>query len=258
MNLCSRPIAIMAAMPDELQAVLDAMTGAVSTQVISLREFHLGQFAGRPCVLALSRIGKVAAAATAVTLIQRFDPVAVIVTGLAGGIRPGVQVGDVVIGSELIQYDLDARPLFPRFEAPLLGIARFPADPTLSAALQASAERFLVDQAAVEVARRSGGRLRLHQPQVHVGMIGTGDRFVHGAQAADDLHTLLPDVMCCEMEGAAVAQVCHEHGVPFAVARTISDRADQTASIDFTDFLHSAAGLYARQILMGCLQRWPG
>ncbi len=255
--MTERPIGIMAAMPDELQAVLEAMDDTTQREVIALREFHAGRFGEQPCVATLSRIGKVAAAATAATMIQRFNVRALIVTGLAGGIAPDVAVGDVVIAEHLIQYDLDTRPLFPRFEAPLLGVTHFAADESLSTCLRQSAARFLQNDAANGVASASRNRIRLQQPRLHAGLIATGDRFVHGERSANELHELLPEALCVEMEGAAVAQVCHEHGVPFAVLRTISDRADQTASIDFSDFLSSAAGLYARAILEGALPLMP-
>lgn len=244
-----RPTAILAAMPGELQAVLDAMGPETRHEIIGLRQFHVGSLEGQPCVACLSRVGKVAAAATTVTLIQRFGVGAIVFAGLAGGIHPGVKVGDVVVARQLIQHDLDARPLFPAFEAPLLGISHFSADAGLSDRLYASATAFVSHDARRSVAQASQGRIHLERPQVHRGLIATGDRFVHGSQAAGELRQRLPDALCVEMEGAAVAQVCHEFGVPFAVVRTISDHADQTAGIDFTDFLGAAAGVYASAIL---------
>lgn len=243
------PIAILAAVPGELQAVLAAMGPQTRRETLGLRQFHIGALEGHPCVACLSRIGKVAAAATAVTMIQRFEANAVVFFGLAGGIHPEVKVGDVVVARQLIQHDLDARPLFPAFEAPLLGISHFSTDAALSDRLQASAEVFVAKEARLSVAAASQGRIRLAQPRVHRGLIATGDCFVHGSQAAEALRERLPEALCVEMEGAAVAQVCHEFGVPFAVVRTISDHADQTAGIDFTDFLDTAAGLYASAIL---------
>ncbi|MGE4337570.1 MAG: 5'-methylthioadenosine/adenosylhomocysteine nucleosidase [Pigmentiphaga sp.] len=243
------PIAILAAMPGELQAVLDAMGPETRHESLGLRQFHIGSLEGYPCVACLSRIGKVAAAATTVALIQRFEVGAVVFSGLAGGIHPEVNVGDVVVARQLIQHDLDARPLFPAFEAPLLGISHFSADASLSDRLYASATGFISQDARRRVVETSQGRISLKQPRVHRGLIATGDRFVHGSQAAAELRHRLPDALCVEMEGAAVAQVCHEFGVPFAVVRTISDHADQTAGIDFTDFLGVAAGIYASAIL---------
>ena len=95
------------------------------------REFHCGSVHGHAVVLVLSGIGKVAAATTAALLIHEFKARALVFTGVAGGLRRGVKVGDVVVAQQLLQHDMDASPLFPRFEVPLSGRSRFDADARL-------------------------------------------------------------------------------------------------------------------------------
>jgi uridine phosphorylase len=95
------------------------------------RDFWLGELHGRPVVLALSKIGKVAAATTATALIERFGVRRMVFTGVAGGLGKDVNVGDVVVASDFVQHDLDASPLFPRYEVPLYGRTRFDGDAAL-------------------------------------------------------------------------------------------------------------------------------
>ncbi|HET6827961.1 MAG TPA: 5'-methylthioadenosine/S-adenosylhomocysteine nucleosidase, partial [Ramlibacter sp.] len=134
--------AIVSAMHEELAAVLALMPDE-RKQVIAGREFWRGHLHGHDVVAVLSRIGKVAAATTATSLIERFRVDRIVFTGVAGGLAQGVNRGDVVIADRFLQHDLDASPLFPRYEVPLYGIARFGTDPVLTKALAAAVERAL-------------------------------------------------------------------------------------------------------------------
>jgi adenosylhomocysteine nucleosidase len=94
---------------------------------------------------------------------------------------------------------------------------------------------------------------------VHEGLIISGDRFVATSAESDALRRELPDALAVEMEGAAVAQVCHDCGVPFAAVRTISDRADDSAHVDFNRFVSEVASRYSAAMVLACLQaRQPG
>ncbi len=244
-------------MPEEIGEILDQMEGQATTHTIGMRDYHVGTLLGRPCVVTLARIGKVAAAATTVVLIREFGARQVIFTGLAGGIHPAVNVGDVVIGTSLMQYDLDARPLFPQYEVPLLGKTRFEANAGLMHQLEQCARDFIAEDLADAVDAKTWADLKLGEPKVHAGLIVTGDRFVNEPGTGHALQQALPEALCVEMEGAAVAQVCHEFDVPFAVFRTISDRADHAATIDFTTFLNRVARVYSAGILRRFLQSPP-
>jgi adenosylhomocysteine nucleosidase len=159
---------------------------------------------------------------------------------------------------------MDASPLFPRHEVPLYGTDRFAAD-RLSAALATAARSVL------EGATRSGagsgddasgldaaalGAFAITAPAVHTGLVVSGDRFVASAAECAALRERLPDALAVEMEGAALAQVCHDLAVPFAVVRTISDRADNSAHVDFGRFVASIASRYSvaivRRFLRDC------
>jgi adenosylhomocysteine nucleosidase len=234
----------MAAMPEELAAIVE-LIGAHDVLELGGRRYHRGEIRGEPAVAVVSRIGKVAAATTAAILLERFEPRAIVMTGLAGAVDPRLAIGDFVIADRLIHHDLDARPLFPQHEIPLLGVSELVADRTLSDRLAAAAERFVVPP---EVAA-----LGIGTPSVWRGLVASGDQFVTSAEVTAALRARLPRVLAVEMEGAAVAQVCHEHGIPFAIARVISDTADHAAAIDFARFLRNACGPYARALIEAIL-----
>ena len=243
-------IAIAAAMQEELGAILAAMPDEQPV-VVAGRQFWLGHLDGHDVVAVLSRIGKVAAAMTATLLVHEFGAERAIFTGTAGGLHPAARVGDVVVATTLLQHDMDASPLFPRHEVPLYGTDRFHADETLSAALAEAARAMFAnadagtDDADLALDAAQLRAFGIATPRVHAGMVVSGDRFVASASEAAALRERLPDALAVEMEGAALAQVCHDLGVPFAVVRTISDRADDSAHVDFSRFVASIASRYS-------------
>ncbi len=227
-------IAIVSAMQEELAAVL-ALMQSQQKQTIAGRDFWLGQLHGREVIVVLSRIGKVAAATTATILIERFGVQSLVFTGVAGGLHPRAQVGDVVVATEFLHHDMDASPLFPRFEVPLTGVSRFAANAALS------------DQLADAVSRS------LPSVRLHRGLMVSGDRFVATTAESQALQVALPDALAVEMEGAAIAQVCADYDVAFAAVRTISDRADDDAHGDFLQFVQATASPYSKAIVAALL-----
>lgn len=213
------------------------------------RDFWLGDLHGKSVVLALSKIGKVAAATTSAALIERFGVQRIVFTGVAGGLGEGVRVGDVVVATDFVQHDLDASPLFARYEVPLYGRARFDGDAALSD---------LLFDAARSALESLGAGTAYPAAKAHRGLIASGDRFVSGASESMALRAALTnaghEVLAVEMEGAAVAQVCHDYGIPFAAVRTISDRADDHAHVDFPAFVEKVASQYARNIIANFLK----
>ena len=209
------------------------------------REFWQGTLHGHAVVLALCRIGKVAAATTATLLIEHFGVRTMLFTGVAGGLAEHVRVGDIVVGTQYLQHDMDASPLFARYEVPLYGLQRFDAAPNLHAQLVAAAY-------TLATSIRRPGFLKALPIKVHQGLIISGDRFINSAAEVQTLRSALPQALCVEMEGAAVAQVCWDYQVPFVAVRTISDRADDAAHVDFSAFVRDVAGPYAVQ----CVDTW--
>ena len=253
--------AIVSAMDEELRGLRQHLAGGACVRHAG-REFWTGTLAGAPVVLVLSRIGKVAAATTVAALLCRFGDVSrVLFTGAAGGLGEGVRVGDIVVADALLQHDMDASPLFPRFEVPLYGRSRFEADPALANAADAAAEAMLALVCAGGACLEGGlspahlDEFGLVRPRVHRGLIVSGDRFVSSASECAALRAALPDALAVEMEGAAVAQVCADFGVPLAVVRTVSDRADDAAHVDFVRFIGDVASRYTVALVLGLLNR---
>jgi adenosylhomocysteine nucleosidase len=249
--------AIVSAMHEELSAVL-ALLPDERRQVAGGREFWVGHLHGQEVVAVLSRIGKVAAATTAVALLAEFGVPELLFTGVAGGLGEGVGVGDVVVADALLQHDMDASPLFPRHELPGQGVARLRPPPAMTARMVDAVAQVLSPAALAAGGALSSVHLNdfgLGQPRVHRGLILSGDQFIHSATVSAALRAELPDALAVEMEGAAVAQVCHDFGVPFAVVRTVSDRADDSAHLDFPRFLSAVASPYSAAIVQAWLRQ---
>lgn len=241
-------LAIVSAMPEEIAGVIGSLT-RVSVQELGRRQFHAGLWHGEETVAVFSRWGKVAAAATVTQLLASYPVTHLIFSGVAGGTRPGLAIGDIVVGTELIQHDMDASPLYPRYQIPLLGKARFPADPRLCERLTVAATAFLSEDLGSHVAPGELEFFHISAPQAAQGLIASGDKFFASRDEVRELRQRLPEVSCVEMEGAAVAQVCDEYGIPFTVVRTISDSADENSVHDFPRFSREIARHYAVGVL---------
>jgi adenosylhomocysteine nucleosidase len=241
------PTAILSALIEEQSGLVERLEAPEQARHAG-RDVWQGVLHGQPVVLALTRIGKVAAATTAAALIERYGVSRIVFTGVAGGLGEGVQIGDVVVATSFLQHDLDASPIFPRFEVPLYGRVRFDSDPQITALLARAAEQAVQHRAQFLPHPDAFPAARVHQ-----GLIATGDAFISEAGESAALRSLLykagHEALAVEMEGAAVAQVCHDYGVPFAAVRTISDRADDSAHVDFPAFVADVASRYARVIV---------
>lgn len=241
-------LGIISALHEEQQGLVEAMQGA-ATASHGGRVYTLGRLWGIDAVCVLSRIGKVASAITATLLVEKFGVTHILFTGVAGAGDPGIAVGDIVVADTLVQHDMDASPLFPRFEVPLTGLSHFTTDQAMALQLLHAAHGFLEHDLhdVIDAAQRAA--FRLHQPRVHRGLIASGDQFMHQRAAIASLNAALPGLVAVEMEGAAVAQVCYELGIPCAVIRTISDNANEDAATDFLSFVTAVAARYAFYIV---------
>ena len=238
-----KPTAILSALAQEQHGLIELLYNP-SKITHAGRDFWLGNMHGQPVVLALSRIGKVAATTTACALIERFGVQRMVFTGVAGGLKSGINVGDVVVAHDFVQHDLDVSPLYPRYEVPLYRKTRFDGDAALTTALFEASHAALADPQL---------RSAYPQAQAHRGLLASGDRFVSGAAESSALREALlaagHEALAVEMEGAAVAQVCHDYQIPFAAVRTISDCAGDTAHVDFASFIDQVASKYAQVIV---------
>jgi len=239
--------AILSALAEEQAGLLERLEQPEAIRRAG-REFWRGRLHGQAVVLALSRIGKVAAATTATALIESFAVDRIVFTGVAGGLGDSVDVGDLVVATGFVQHDMDASPLFPRFEVPLYGRSQFACDAALTGLLFDAGRMALPERA-----HPMGEQPPTARGTVHQGLIVSGDSFIATARACTTLKSAMRGAglvaLAVEMEGAAVAQVCHDYGVPFAAVRTISDRADDSAHTDFAHFVTHVASRYALGIV---------
>lgn len=244
----------MGAMPQEIDGVVSLLEDPV-VETIGKRDFYSGKINGHDVVVTYSRIGKVAASATVSTLILHFGITQLIFTGVAGGIHPDVKVGDIVLGKSLVQHDMNASPLFTRYEVPLLNRAYFEPDENLFISSEMII-RNLVDSGRLKemIGENELLKFGIDRPSCHFGLIASGDLFFSKNSQKSNLQQALPDVLCVEMEGAATAQVCYEFGIPFTVIRTISDDANDHAAFDFMAFIKKVASVYSLVIIKALLE----
>jgi len=237
-------IGIIGAMPEEV-ALLDIEMHDLQSTTIARRLFHTGKLFGIDSVVVIARVGKVAAALTAALLIERWRVDAIVFVGSAGAIDPRLNVGDIVVADRLLHHDLDPTPIWPRYTVPLLDVKEFPTDQRLrQSAMQSASDFIKTDFLNITPSIRQ--KFGIVKPQVYTGLIASGDEFVKDPAK---LQTNIPELLCVEMEGAAIAQVCYEHDLPFVVIRTISDMANSQAHIDFAAFNAQVVCRYSRGII---------
>jgi len=245
-------IGILGAMDEEIALIQEIMV-IKSKKELAGRTFYIGSINNIDIVLVLAKVGKVAAAITSTLLINEFDVDAIIFTGLAGAISVELNIGDIVISSSLMQHDLDASPIFPKHQIPLLGISSVEASQVLNRQLHLAITNFLEKSFHKHIEPTTLAALGVTKPKLHCGTIVSGDQFIKSVDTTNKIRSEIPTAICVEMEGAAVAQVCYEYEIPCSVVRIISDKADYSAQIDFPKFL-TIASIYSREILKDLFQ----
>lgn len=184
-------------------------------------DFCEGAIDGVPCVVVQCGVGMVNAAACAQALIDRFAVDAVVNTGVGGSLDATIDIGDVVVATDAVNWPMDVANLgYAVGQTPGMDVLAFPADAGLRAA-------------AIAAARAEG-------VAAHEGRVASGDRFVRDAAEKERIAAAF-GARCCEMEGAAIAQVCHLNAVPCAIVRAISDKADGSDAVDYPVFEAAAA-----------------
>ena len=225
---------VIGAMASEVQNLIGQMKNAKAETVLGLT-FHCGSIGENAVILVQSGIGKVSAARCAQILIDRYAPDYLINTGIGGGVGEGLHVGDVVIGSELVQHDFD-----------LSGFGTYVPGYISGFGDGKSPSVFRSDEGLKQAFLRTVYTF-LPRERVHEGRIATGDQFIAGAAEKARLRERF-SALVAEMEGGAIAQTAVMSGVPFIVVRVISDLADGTAAASFDAFEQETADLSARVI----------
>ncbi len=238
-------LGVMGAMPEEMDMIIAAIQDKEIIEHGS-RIFYKGLLYDQEVVAVFSRWGKVAAATTATSLITEFQVDKIVFTGVAGGLAPNVNVGDIVIAQRLFQHDMDARPLMRRFEIPLTGKTSFEIHPHNQKMMTEAVHQFLKEDKAF---RAKLLEHNINNPKLIVGDIASGDLFISTTEMKNALLRNLPSVVCAEMEGAAVAQVCNDFSIPLTLVRVISDTADEEDKANIMGFINKHAGTYSLAIL---------
>ena len=215
-------IGIIGAMEEEIRD-LRAQMEIEREETLAGMRFLVGTLRGRSAVLVQCGIGKVNAGVCAQTLISRFEAAEIVNIGVAGSLDARIGIGDIVVSTDAVQHDFDASPIgFRKGEIPYTGLYAFPADETLrERARSAAAER--------------AGEVRCFE-----GRICSGDQFIASRARKETIASQFGG-LCCEMEGAAIAQVCHLNKVPWVIIRAVSDKADDSEEMSFERFKEEAA-----------------
>ncbi len=238
-------LGVMGAMPEEMDKIIAAIGNKEIIERGS-RIYYRGDLFGQNVVAVFSRWGKVAAATTVANLILEFNVDRIVFTGVAGAVSPDLHVGDIVIAQRLFQHDMDARPLMRRFEIPLTGKTSYEIPQQNVEIMSKAVHNFLKNDKDF---RKILSEQSILHPKLLVGDIASGDLFISSTAMKNALLKNLPSVVCAEMEGAAVAQVCDDYGVPLVVVRVISDSADEEAHVSAIGFVNQHAGDYSLSIL---------
>ncbi|MCD8220599.1 MAG: 5'-methylthioadenosine/adenosylhomocysteine nucleosidase [Clostridiales bacterium] len=214
-------LGIIGAMAEEVQQLKAEMEQSEIRKVAGM-EFYRGKIEGRDTVVVQSGIGKVNAAICAQILADCYQVEGIVNTGIAGSLRPEINIGDLVLSTDAVQYDMDCRIFdYPIGQIPQIDVFAFAADEKL---------RRLAKECCAEVNPDIG---------VYEGRILTGDQFVSDHTKKEWLTETFHGY-CTEMEGGAIAQTAYRNGIPFLIVRAISDKADDSAQMDYEEFERQA------------------
>lgn len=215
-------IGIIGAMDEEVISLKRKMHVTEQREIAGMT-FFIGTVEDKEVAVVRCGIGKVNAAVCTQILVDIFNVEYVINTGVAGGLYPELNIGDIVVSSDTVEHDMDASAVGnPRGEIPRMQKTYFEADAKLIEAAKAAAESLKGDQ------------------KVFVGRVASGDQFICSMRVKEDIYSTFT-AYCAEMEGAAIAHTCYLNQVPFVIIRAISDKADQSADINFEEFVDIAA-----------------
>ena len=238
-------IGIVGAMEEELVPIRAILRGLEKVQR-GTRTFWEGEEYGHQICLTRCDPGKVNAAIATQQLIDHFVVDAIFNMGSSGALDPALEVGDLVIGSELIQHDFDVTDWGLKPGEMLFDIVISQNGPMQFRTQQTFRTDPALTGLAVEVAQQIElTSLQGHAPKAYTGRILSGDQFISKLEKARSLWETYRG-LCTDMEAAAIAQACEINQVPLLCIRAISDKADHSAVISFTDFLMSATANYGR------------
>lgn len=218
-------LGIITAMAVESEAILAKMSNVVSEKVACF-SFHKGEIDGVSCVLCISGVGKVNAAACTQAMILAYAPSFIINVGVAGSASASLGIGDIVIGESFVQFDVDTSPIGdPKYMISGINRIFIESDPEVVAS-------------ALDVARRV-----FPEKRAICGRIASSDKFVGGENFYLRGEAASLGALCVEMESGSIAQVALLNSVPYLAVRTVSDSADGEAPESFEHFCMESAAV---------------
>jgi len=222
-------VGIIGAMDQEVEILRNTLENR-KEHAIGGYDFYTGQIGNLDVVLLKSGIGKVNAAVSTTLLLHAFTPDCIINTGSAGGFDPELEVGDIVISSEVRHHDVD--------------VTVFGYEPGQVPGLPAAFEPdVLMAELAEQCIEKLAGMRTVS------GLIATGDTFMNDPARVQHARALFPAMKAVEMEAAAIAQTCHQFGTPFIIIRALSDIAGKESNLSFDQFLETAAKHSAAMVI---------
>jgi len=221
-------IGIIGAMEEEILLIKNHINNLVEEEIASIK-FYFGEIDNKKVVLTQSGIGKVNSAVTATLLIEKFNVSGIVFTGVAGGVNSDLNIGDIVVSTDLVQHDFDLTSFGRK-------MGEIPNIKSLS---------IFADKNLIEIANSSISEIGLNFVN---GRIISGDQFINSKEKIKELRDVF-NADAVEMEGASVAQVCYLFNTPFVVIRSISDKADDNSHVDFNEFVKIAADNSAKIVL---------
>lgn len=210
-------IGIIGAMDEEVAQIVEVMTIEKEENKAQMN-FKQGKLNGKDVVVVRSGIGKVNAAVCTQVLADDFKVDYAINTGIAGSLKAQIDIADIVISSDVLHHDMDATGFG-------YALGQIPRMDTLS---------FKADDRLIELAKESCAKA-VPQIGVHVGRVVSGDQFISDKEVKNKIADNF-DGYCTEMEGAAIAQAAYLNNIPFVILRAISDKADDSATMDYPAF----------------------
>ena len=224
-------LGIIGAMSVEVEMLKQNMTDVEVAERCSM-SFYEGMLEGVPAVVVECGVGKVNAALCVQILCDLYQVTHLVNTGVAGSLDPRQDIGDLVVSTDAMYHDFDCHPINPNYavgQVPGLPVRAFPADRELS-------------ELAIQAAEKASAG------QVFRGRIASGDQFICDQKVKDTI-VQNTQALCAEMEGAAIAHAAWRNGLPFVVIRAISDKADNSAQMDYPTFEAMAAKICAQVVL---------
>lgn len=221
-------IGIIGAMDEEIAVLLDSMEDK-KEQTVANSLFIEGRIHGKRVVLLKSGIGKVNAAMATTIMHERFKPSHVINTGSAGGFHEELEIGDIVISTEVVHHDVDATAFDYEY-------GQVPGMPS-------------VYKADIDLIKKVTAALKQMELSYKKGLIATGDSFMENNERVRIVKQKFSGLLAAEMEASAIAQVCYQYNIPFVIIRALSDIAGKSSSVSFEAFLEKAAKNAANLII---------